>query len=112
MLPLRALGWTHAGPYWVASRVPFHFGMGSGGFQRRAPVGGSAYGIPLNTWRAPAAWPETLPAGALMTGGSSAAAGKERKAVANKPGMRSRVDFMERLRFRTRVSTHARAREN
>jgi hypothetical protein len=31
-----------AGPNFVASRVPFHFAAGKGGFQRNAPTGGCA----------------------------------------------------------------------
>ncbi len=38
-----------AAPNCVASRVPFHFDAGSGGFQRSAPIGGCAYGMPLKT---------------------------------------------------------------
>src|SRR5262245_16228389 len=60
-------------PNSVASRVSFHWAAGSGGFQRRGPAGGRAYGMPLKTWMSPTAAPRTLPAGAATTGADCAA---------------------------------------
>src|SRR6476646_7789437 len=82
MLSGLPLPWMQAAPNCVASRVPFHFGNGSGAFQRIAPTGGCAYGIPLNAWMPPAAVPCSLPAGAETSGGASAPAGKEINMVA------------------------------
>src|SRR5689334_3391616 len=78
MLSFLGLGWMQAGPNFVASRVPFHAGAGSGAFQRIAPVGGSAYGILLNTDTVPADTPCTVPAGAVTTGGAANAGAAER----------------------------------
>src|SRR5262245_34728857 len=58
----------HAGPNFVASRMPLQAGIATGGFQRAAPVGGSAYGSPLKTSTSPLASPSTIPAGALTVG--------------------------------------------
>src|SRR5688572_25809667 len=74
MLPGRDRGWWQAGPKSVASRTPFHTGETSGGFQRRTPIGGRAYGRPLKTCRLPIFAPRTLPAGASTMGRVCAAA--------------------------------------
>ena len=39
----------HSEPNSVAGRAPFQGSTGSGSAQRKSPIGGSAYGIPLNT---------------------------------------------------------------
>src|SRR6478672_7224574 len=99
MLSGLPLGCTHAAPNWVASRVPVHFGMGSGGFQRIAPVGGSAYGMPLKLRTPPAATPITLPAGASTTGGElSAATGKAGRALASNVEINAPVRLIGHLR--------------
>ena len=66
MLSGLPFGWMQAAPNSVAARTPFHFCAGNGGFQRSAPTGGVAYGIPLKTCTLPEATPCSLPAGALL----------------------------------------------
>src|SRR5262249_9154199 len=51
----------HAGPNAVASRTFGQVGVGCGGFQRSAPIGGAAYGIPRNTASVPSRVPRTQP---------------------------------------------------
>src|SRR4029453_8996229 len=78
MLPGCGFGWTHTKPNSVASRVFFQLGAGTGVFQRIAPVGGRAYGIPLKTRMSPTAAPRSVPAGAVTRGaGSLAGSGDE-----------------------------------
>src|SRR6187549_3945843 len=103
MLPGRGLGWTQTGPNFVASLVPFHFAAGSGGFQRIAPIGASAYGMPLKTRRSPTASPCTEPAGVATTGGTSARADKPRQNAINTNTSR----VTGGLHSMIRVSTHA-----
>jgi hypothetical protein len=74
MLAGWGFGWTHTKPNSVAPRVFFQISAGAGGFQRIGPVGGRAYGIPLNTWMPPTAVPRSLPAGAATRGADSGAA--------------------------------------
>ena len=40
--------WMHRLPNAVAFRTPVHFATGWGGFQRKSPTGGAAYGTPRN----------------------------------------------------------------
>src|SRR5689334_15975756 len=99
MLSGLPFGWMQAGPKFVASRVSFHFGIGSGAFQRRAPTGGSAYGMPLNARTLPDATPCSLPAGADTTGGESAMAGSDRTIDINN----AHAIFMPRPRVSARA---------
>jgi hypothetical protein len=74
------------GPNAVAAFTPSHFGAGCGAFQRSAPTGGAAYGMPLNTRTSefvPAA-PDTNPA-SVLTGSEIAADAID--AAANIPTM-------------------------
>ena len=59
-------------PNSVALRPPSHFAGATGGFQRRSPTGGAAYGIPRNTRTAPSTLPSAIPE-AVFTCGPSAA---------------------------------------
>src|SRR6476661_5323099 len=77
MLPGCGFGWTHTRPNSVASRGFFQRGTGIGGFQRRGPVGGRAYGIPLKIWMSPTAAPRSVPAGAVTTGADWTAGSSE-----------------------------------
>ncbi len=52
-------GWRALGANWVASRTPFHSAGGCGGFHRRSPVGGAAYGSPRKAYPPSAATPRT-----------------------------------------------------
>src|SRR6185312_16907789 len=103
MLSGRDLGCTHAGPYFVASRGPLHFGIGKGGCQRRAPVGGRANGIPLKTRMLPAVSPCIFPAGASTNTGVSATAVSDRQS-ATRPGAQVRNEITGCLRFEPRAS--------
>src|SRR5699024_10180792 len=64
------------GPKRSARRTPDHAATGCGGFQRRCPVGGAAYGMPLNM-SSPVAgsWmPASIPASTCAVGGGLSAA--------------------------------------
>ena len=64
------------GPKWPAARTPCHAATGCGGFQRSAPSGAAAYGMPLNSSRpARASWtPDNAPVSIRTVGTASAAA--------------------------------------
>src|SRR5579862_2570153 len=56
------------GPKSVALRTPLHFAAGTGGFQRKSPIGGAAYGIPRNVRTAPSSLPSTMPEAVFTCG--------------------------------------------
>src|SRR5262245_37827591 len=49
------------GPFFVALSASVHLSWGAGGFQRRAPVGGAAYGMPRKARVDPRSAPSTAP---------------------------------------------------
>src|SRR2546423_2604729 len=55
--------------------TPFHAAAGCGAFQRRAPIGGAANGMPLNTRTPSAAVPAIAPLSSLTV--SEAAANRQ-----------------------------------
>src|SRR5579864_3310474 len=59
-------GCGHGAPNAAAFRIPPHGFGGCGGFQRSSPVGGAAYGIPLNA-RTSSPVPDTIP-DSVLTG--------------------------------------------
>ena len=59
-------------PNSVALRTPSHFAAATGGFQRRSPTGGAAYGIPRNACTAPSSFPSTTPEAVFTCGASDA----------------------------------------
>src|SRR5690348_7637325 len=80
------------GPKRSALRTPVHAATGCGGFQRNAPIGGAAYGMPLNSSNpvAPAWMPESRPVSMRTIGGGSAAiADMAYRADANPAKMRN-----------------------
>src|SRR5277367_1626680 len=52
-------------PNSVALRAPCHFAGRAGGFHRRSPTGGAAYGIPRNALIVPSDLPSSLPVSTL-----------------------------------------------
>ena len=60
-------------PNSVALRTSVHFAAGAGGFQRKSPTGGAAYGMPRNTLTGPSLFPSTTPDAVLTCGPDDAA---------------------------------------
>src|SRR5262249_40440765 len=95
----------HEAPKWSAVRVPFQRAAALGARQRRSPMGGAAYGMPLKLTTAPSAagTPETAPKLVLTTlelaGGS---ADKEAVARTRSSAQTDRVFISFLKTFRTR----------
>jgi hypothetical protein len=73
-----------AGPNWSAIRTPCHGTAGWGGFQRRLPTGGAAYGIPRNDQTPQlqnTGMPTTVPPSTLTRLSMAAKSGKQDKAT-------------------------------
>src|SRR5690348_3540716 len=73
-------GWMQLAPNRLASRTPFQPVAATGGFHRKLPTGGSAYGIPLND-RTPCAStrPTSIPCAMVTTGRSGEATARADK---------------------------------
>src|SRR5512141_2964194 len=65
-------GCMQALPKSVARLTPAQRGISAGAFQRKGPMGGKAYGIPLKTLTVPSPSPSSVPAGASTTGALAA----------------------------------------
>ena len=85
-----ALGWAlercrHCAPKTVASSVELHGECATGGCQRSLPIGGSAYGMPLNIATPASVLPRTEPKPGIDTTCASAAepssSGKSTRAI-------------------------------
>ncbi len=59
--PVGSTGCGAVGPGRVQSRTSVQVAGGSGGRNRRAPVGGAANGMPRNVWTPPPCSPRTSP---------------------------------------------------
>src|SRR5882724_3273369 len=84
-------------PNSVAWRTPDHLAAGCGGFQRRSPTGGAAYGMPRNALTLPSVLPSTAPVRILTMGPDEA---NEMQEVA----MNRQIAMLRRPRFDTGIS--------
>src|SRR6185312_7484794 len=99
------------GPKWSALRTPVQPLTGCGGFQRREPTGGAAYGMPLNSSRPDLAsrLPDNVPVSMRTVGTESAAntasttSAKARPSKRTNPRRMNAVDMVVDLAATTRV---------